>query len=59
MATLVMDSDRGAPDGKRDDGHDSDDRQRRLRGRNIVVAAILGAVVVLFYIVAIVKMSGG
>jgi len=59
MATLVMDSDRGKPDGKRDDGHDSDDRQRRLRGRNIVVAAILGAVVVLFYIVTIVKMSGG
>ena len=35
------------------------DRQRRLRSRNIAVAAALGVLVVLFYIVAIVKMSGG
>lgn len=52
MAALVTKSN-GQAD--RSDG----DRERRLRNRNIAVAAILGALVVLFYVVAIVKMSGG
>ena len=57
MATLAMNTDR-EPDRKRDDGRDPGERQRRLRSRNLAVAAILGALVVLFYVVAIVKMSG-
>lgn len=41
----------------RDEGHPSD-LHRRRRGKNIALAVVLGALVVLFYIVAIVKMSG-
>jgi hypothetical protein len=57
MANIVMNTDRTpAPGG--DDGRDTGERKRRLRSRNLAVAAILGALVVLFYVVAIVKMSG-
>jgi len=52
MVALVSNS-RERPD--RSDG----DRERRLRNRNLAVAAILCGLVVLFYVVAIVKMSGG
>lgn len=57
MATLVMNTDR-EPDRSGDDGRDPGERRRRLRSRNLAVAAILGALAVLFYVVAIVKMSG-
>ncbi len=55
MATIVTNT-RQDPGRRSDDRHE---RQRRLRSRNIAVAAVLGVLVVLFYIVAIVKMSGG
>jgi hypothetical protein len=32
---------------------------RRRRGRNIALSVVLGALVVLFYVITIVKMSGG
>ncbi len=57
MATLVMNTDR-KPDRSGDDDRDPGERRRRLRSRNLAVAAILGALAVLFYVVAIVKMSG-
>lgn len=38
---------------------DPAERKRRLRSRNLAVAGVLAALVVLFYVVAIVKMSGG
>jgi len=53
MASLAMNAQKET-DRRRDPG----DRQRRLRSRNIAIAAILGALVVLFYVVTIVKMSG-
>jgi len=56
MVSLAM-NDRREPD-RGNDGGDGD-RQRRLRSRNIALAAALGVLVVLFYIVTIVKMSGG
>lgn len=46
---------------KRGDGQDdgqSNDMHRRRRGRNIALGLLLAAVVVLFYVVTIVKMSG-
>ncbi|MDH3229095.1 MAG: SirB2 family protein [Alphaproteobacteria bacterium] len=58
MATLVMNTDR-EQDRRGDDGRDPGEWQRRRRSRNLAVAGILGALVVLFYIVTIVKMSGG
>lgn len=58
MATFMMNV-KHEPDRRGDEGRDPLDRQRRLRSRNLAVAAILGALVVLFYVVAIVKMSGG
>jgi hypothetical protein len=51
MVAVVTNSN-GQPD------RSDEDRERRLRNRNIAVAAVLGALVVLFYVVAIVKMSG-
>ena len=36
-----------------------DERQRRIRARNRALLAVLLALVALFYIVAIVRMSGG
>ncbi|MGE0651448.1 MAG: hypothetical protein AB7P12_06835 [Alphaproteobacteria bacterium] len=38
--------------------HDSD-MHRRRRGRNLALLVVLGALVVLFYVITIVKMSGG
>lgn len=35
------------------------DAQRRLRVKNLAVAGVLVALIVLFYFVAIVRMSGG
>lgn len=58
MATIVRKTPQGPARGD-GNGPDREERQRRLRSRNLVVAAVLGALVVLFYIVAIVKMSGG
>ena len=55
MVTRAMNK---QPDHRDDDGHGPEDRQRRLRNRNLAVAAVLGALVVLFYVVAIVKMGG-
>ena len=37
----------------------SDEQRRRLRSKNLAVALILAALVVLFYWVAMVKMGGG
>lgn len=54
MATVVMNTNRGP-----DRSDDPAERRRRLRNRNLAVAGILAALVVLFYVVAIVKMSGG
>jgi len=56
MAALAMN---GRHETDRGNGESPDDRRRRLRNRNIAVAAILGVLAALFYIVAIVKMSGG
>jgi hypothetical protein len=36
-----------------------DERQRRIRARNRALLAVLLALVALFYVVAIVRMSGG
>ena len=33
-------------------------RERRQRSRNLAMAAVLGGLVVLFYVITIVKMSG-
>jgi hypothetical protein len=38
---------------------DSDERRRRIRGRNIALGLVLLGLVVLFYVVAIVRMTGG
>ena len=57
MASLVMNTDH-EPDRSGDDGRDPAERRRRLRSRNLAVAAVLGALALLFYVVAIVKMSG-
>jgi hypothetical protein len=38
---------------------DLDPRQRQLRSRNLVMLAVLGGLVVLFYVITIVKMGGG
>ena len=54
MASLAMNE-----PGDTGGGKGNGDHRRRLRNRNIAVAATLGVLVVLFYIVAIVKMSGG
>ena len=58
MVSLVT-QDQRAPRGGDREAHDPRDHRRRLRNRNIAVAAVLAALVVLFYVVAIVKMSGG
>lgn len=58
MASLAMNARRDMDRRNGSEDHPGD-RRRRLRGRNIAVAAALGVLVVLFYIVAIVKMSGG
>lgn len=34
-------------------------RRRRLRGRNLAVAGVLLALVVLFYVITLVRMGGG
>jgi hypothetical protein len=57
MSELVMNEDdnkaeRPAPDRQPSDMH------RRQRGKNIALALLLAGLVVLFYIVAIVKMGG-
>jgi hypothetical protein len=36
-----------------------DERERRMRARNRALLAVLLAVVALFYIISIVRMSGG
>ncbi len=41
-----------------DDGQPSE-MHRRQRGKNVALGAVLFGLVVLFYVVAIVKMSGG
>ena len=58
MAAQLMNTHRD-PDPRDDGRRDAGDRLRRRRSRNLAVAGILGALVVLFYIVTIVKMSGG
>jgi hypothetical protein len=39
-------------------GREPDARARRQRSRNLAIAAVLGGLVVLFYVITIVKMSG-
>ncbi|HSR55286.1 MAG TPA: hypothetical protein VLN73_03530 [Alphaproteobacteria bacterium] len=41
------------------DEQEKDSRQRRLRQRNWAMLAVLGGLAVLFYVITIVKMSGG
>jgi ferric-dicitrate binding protein FerR (iron transport regulator) len=57
MADLVMDDEKDKRGNGQDDGQPSD-MHRRRRGRNIALGLLLAAVVVLFYVVTIVKMSG-
>jgi hypothetical protein len=40
-------------------GGAASEMHRRRRGRNIALSLVLGALVVLFYVITIVKMSGG
>ena len=35
-----------------------DDLQRRRRGRNLALLAVLGGLVILFYVITIVRMGG-
>jgi hypothetical protein len=56
---MVSDAMDRQPDRRDNDGRDPGERQRRLRSRNLAVAGVLAALVVLFYVVAIVKMGGG
>ncbi len=44
---------------RKPEGNDQEDRKRRLRQRNLAMLAILGGLAVLFYVITIVKMSGG
>ncbi|MBI4183431.1 MAG: hypothetical protein HY521_05485 [Proteobacteria bacterium] len=37
----------------------TDERARRVRGRNLALLAVLGGLAVLFYLVTIVKITGG
>jgi len=57
MADLVMEDNENKRGDGQDDGQ-SNDMHRRRRGRNIALGLLLAAVVVLFYVVTIVKMSG-
>ena len=43
----------------KDIGQDSIEPQRRLRAKNLAVAGVLAGLALMFYLVAIVKMSGG
>lgn len=52
-----MDENERQPE-KKEDRYPSD-MHRRRRGRNIALGLLLAALAVLFYVVAIVKMSGG
>jgi hypothetical protein len=45
-------ADRRGPDG-------AGERERRMRGRNRALAAVLFALVVLFFLIALVRMGGG
>jgi hypothetical protein len=56
MSDLVMDDNdkRREPE----DGRYPSDMHRRRRSRNIALGLLLAGLVVLFYVVAIVKMSG-
>ena len=45
-------------DQDRDRDSATDPRQRRLRSRNLVMLAVLGALALLFYVITIVKMGG-
>ena len=40
-------------------GESMDERQRRIRARNRALLAVLLALVALFYVISIVRMSGG
>ena len=40
-------------------GESMDERQRRIRSRNRALLALLLALVALFYVISIVRMSGG
>ena len=41
------------------DAQQSDERERRIRARNRALLAVLLGLVVLFYVMSIVRMSGG
>ena len=41
------------------DGQQSNERERRIRARNRALLAVLLGLVVLFYVMSIVRMSGG
>jgi len=58
MTGLAMD-DRRNESGNAADDRQSSDMHRRQRGKNIALGLALAGAAVLFYVVAIVKMSGG
>ncbi len=49
----------GKPAGESVKDRQPSEMHRQQRGKNIALAAVLFGMVVLFYVVAIVKMSGG
>ena len=57
MSELVM-TENEKQTGKLTDDRQPSETHRRQRGRNIALGAVLFGMVVLFYIVTIVKMSG-
>lgn len=58
MSELVV-NDNEKPAGKAVDDRQPSEMHRRQRGKNIALGAVLFGAIVLFYVVAIVKMSGG
>ena len=58
MSALLMDKNGKQARGVAKDRQPSE-MHRQRRGKNIALAAVLFGMVVLFYVVAIVKMSGG
>ena len=58
MSELVMDENEKQAR-KASERHRPSEAHRRQRGKNIALGAVLFCMVVLFYVVAIVKMSGG
>ncbi len=47
------------PTGHEDERDEPSELERRRRARNYALLAVLGGLVILFYVISIVKMSGG